>query len=583
MNYLPDSTNLGSAVEDFHRARDRAALRELLARLTGDSVQLLSYDEVRKSLRLQGGIERGLRDIPLDAIVGSVGRYSDFTRDFLPRRDVEPERWARVKLAGSSLIGLPPIDVYQIGDVYFVIDGNHRVSVARQEGAKTIQAYVTEVQTRVPITPDIRPDDLILKAEYTVFLEQTQLDRLRPEVDLDVSIPGQYPILLEHIQIHQYFMGLDWQRDISYQEAVEHWYDTVYLPVVEMIRARGVLRHFPGRTEADLYLWLAEHRAQLEDELGGSIRPEYAAHLLVEEQSPQRHNLAAQLGKLIRLIIPDKLEGGPPPGSWRSSELPPVEIDRLFKDVLVPVNGKDDGWNALEQAIVLAQREASQLFGLHVRPSDANSENENGGETEEIQIYFERRCQEAGVSGRMAFVTGEVVEQTIHRARLVDLVTINLSYPPAPGMLSRFNSGLRDLLQRSPRPLLVTPQIISPLNKALLAFDGSPKSQEALFIATYLAGAWKIPLVVCSVIDEGRVGPETLQHAQAYLETHQVHADYILESGSIQDALLHVSRDHACDFLILGGYGVRPLLEVILGSQMDNVLRQSSLPMLICQ
>lgn len=583
MSSLPDSTNLSSAVEDFHRARDRAALRELLSRLTGDSVQLLSYDEVRKSLRLQGGIARGLKDIPLDAIVGSVGRYSDFTRDFLPRRDVEPERWARVKLAASGLIGLPPIDVYQIGEVYFVIDGNHRVSVARQEGAKTIHAYVTEVQTRVPLTPDIHPDDLIRKAEYTVFLEQTQLDRLRPDADLNVSIPGQYPILLEHIQIHQYYLGLDWQRDISYREAVEHWYDTVYLPVVEMIRSRGILRHFPGRTETDLYLWLAEHRAQLEDELGGPIRPEYAAHLLIEEQSPQRNNLIAQLGKLIRLIIPDKLESGPPPGSWRPSELPPVEIDRLFKDVLVPVNGKEDGWNALEQAIVLAHRESSQLFGLHVRPPESDSENGSGDESDEIRIHFEQRCQEAGVSGRMAFVTGEVVEQTIHRAQLVDLITINLSYPPSPGMFSRLNSGLRDLIQRSPRPLLVTPQMTSPLNKALLAFDGSPKSQEALFIATYLTGAWKIPLVVCSVIDEDRVGPETLQQARSYLEKHQIHAEYILESGSILDALQRVSREHACDFLILGGYGVKPLLEVILGSQMDQVLRQSNLPMFICQ
>ncbi len=177
-----DSTgDLANAIEDFHRARSRADLRELLARLTGDLNQLLSYDEVRKMLRLQGAASRGVQEIPLNAIVGSVGRYTDFTRDFLPRRDVNPERWARVKLAASGYAGLSPIDVYKIGDVYFVQDGNHRVSVARQLGSEYIQAYVTEVYTHIPLTKDIQPDDLIRKAEYSQFLEKTSLDRLRPE------------------------------------------------------------------------------------------------------------------------------------------------------------------------------------------------------------------------------------------------------------------------------------------------------------------------------------------------------------------------------------------------------------------
>src|SRR5512137_161449 len=96
---------LGSAMADFHRARNRADLKELLSRLTGESNQLLSYDEVRQKLRIQGGTQRGIRDIRIDAIVGSVGRYEDFTRDFLPRERVQPERWARVRMAASGLVG----------------------------------------------------------------------------------------------------------------------------------------------------------------------------------------------------------------------------------------------------------------------------------------------------------------------------------------------------------------------------------------------------------------------------------------------------------------------------------------------
>ena len=184
---------MGSAIADFHRARGRADLKELLARLKGESNQLLSYEEVRQKLQLQGGMERGVRDIPLDAIVGSVGRYEDFTRDFLPRGRIQPERWARVRLAATGLVGLPPIEVYQIGDVYFVQDGNHRVSVARELGAKYIQAYVTEVHSHVQLTPDIRPDKLILKAEYSQFLGQTRLEPAQTRSRLECQHPGAIP------------------------------------------------------------------------------------------------------------------------------------------------------------------------------------------------------------------------------------------------------------------------------------------------------------------------------------------------------------------------------------------------------
>src|SRR5262245_34512965 len=107
------------AVQDFQSARQRASIQEVLARVTGRSNQLLSYDEVAEKLKLRARTERGIHNIPLDAIVGSVGRYSDFTRAFLPRRDEDKERWASVKAAMETGTGLPPIEVYQVGEVYF--------------------------------------------------------------------------------------------------------------------------------------------------------------------------------------------------------------------------------------------------------------------------------------------------------------------------------------------------------------------------------------------------------------------------------------------------------------------------------
>jgi nucleotide-binding universal stress UspA family protein len=581
-NYGLTMGSLPSALEDFRRARRQADLKELLGRIRGESTQLLSYDEVRQKLKMLGSSELGLRDIPLDAIVGSVGRYTDFTRDFLPRREVNPERWARVKLAASRLVGLPPIDVYQIGDVYFVQDGNHRVSVARQLGATHIQAYVTEVHTRVPLTPDIQIDDLILKAEYDSFLEQTQLDKLRPGADLSVSIPGQYPILLEHIAVHRYYMGLDFKRDISYPEAVAHWYDAVYLPVVEVIRNQCILRHFPGRTETDLYLWIAEHRAHLEEQLGWQINTEHTVSDLVSQFGAASENILSRIGgKILEIILPEQLEPEPPVGQWRFETLAAHSEDHMFQEILVPISGGKEGWYALEQALLVARREGAQLLGLHVVPTE---EEKGSTMALEVQAEFERRCKEAELNGKLVVAAGEVANQIILHSRIADLVITNLAYPPTSQPLARLGSGFRDLIVHCPRPILATPQVLSPLGSALLAYDSSPKAQEALFIATYLASQWHIPLVVASVQDGGHINEQTLERAKEYLEAHKVQARYaLLQAGPVGEALLEASDIYSCDFLVMGGYGLNPILEVVFGSSVDQVLRESCKPMLICR
>ena len=160
-----------------------------------------------QKLHLGGRAERGIQTIPVAAIVGSVGRYTDFTRTFLPRRSNDQQRWAGVKaaLVDDNGAGLPPIDVYKVGEVYFVLDGNHRVSIARQEGLTHIDARVIEVRSPVPLTPDIQPDDLIIKAEYAEFLDHTRLNELRPQADFSVTAPGQYEKLNEHIAVHRYY------------------------------------------------------------------------------------------------------------------------------------------------------------------------------------------------------------------------------------------------------------------------------------------------------------------------------------------------------------------------------------------
>ena len=570
-----------TAIQDFRRARNQVFLKELLARFTGRSTELLSYEEVRQKLRGFASSEIGLEDIPLDAIVGSVGRYNDFTRDFLPLFDSGQERWARVKAASDGMSGLPPIDVYKIGDAYFVQDGNHRVSVARQLGSKSIQGYVTEVHTRVPLSPDVKPDELIVKAEYAEFLERTHLDDLCPQADLSVTIPGQYGVIEEHITVHRHYMGLKQKRYIPEEEATIHWFDTVYLPAVEAIREAGILRNYPNRTETDLYLWIAEHRASLENEWGVEIKTEVAALDLLRQGNRESNSVFSRIGgKILEVILPDTLGGGPPTGQWREEARVIHRDERLFTDILVPVSGEESGWCAFDQALIIAQREGARLLGLHIVAAEEERESQAAIS---VQAEFARRCQEQGLPGHLLIASGEIARQISTQARLADLVVTTLLNPPPPQLLARLDSGFRELIQLTPRPVLAVPQVITPLNHVLLSYDGSPKAEEALFVATYLAGRWQIPLSVVTVFDNNRVAPETLLRAGVYLEERGIEAEFIVQEGPVAEAILKTADTHQVDLIVMGGYGFKPVFEMILGSTVDQVLREARKPVLICR
>jgi len=574
-------TSIQAAVLDFRRARDRAILQDVLARLTGKSDDLLCFEDVRQKLKVGSTSPRVLKEIPLDAIIGSADRCSDFTRSFLPRQSSDEQRWARVEMAMTTMSGVPPIEVYQIGEAYFVIDGHHRVSVGRQFGSSHIQAYVTELRTRVPLSPDVRPDELVIQAEYAGFLERTDLDELRPEADLSVSVAGQYRALEEHIEVHRYYMGQEQEREIAYDEAVTHWYDTVYLPAVAAIRERGILRDFPGRTETDLYLWLGQHRAELQDELGWEIGPETAAADLAVRQSPRPQRVVARVGeRILDAVTPDEIEAGPSPGQWREERLAARQDDRLFADILVAVSGAELGWQAVDQALEVARREGGRVHGLHVVRSKAGRDSDA---VQAIRSEFDRRCQAVGIAGDIAVEAGGVARRICARSRWADLVTLGLAHPPAPQRVARLGSGFRTLIRRCPRPALAVPRAASSLDRALLAYDGSPKAEEALFVATYLAGAWDIALAVVTVVETERTTSEALERAQEYLESHEVQATFVKESGPVAEAILRTAKAQESNLIVMGGYGFSPVLEVVLGSAVDQVLREAGRPMLICR
>lgn len=258
-----------AAYEKYKQYLTKAQLADLLSRMTGADGDLVSYDAVAKRLHARQQIETGIQMVPLAQIVGSVGRYRDFTRSFLPRAGANAERWTRLDAAMNSLEGFPPVELFKLGEVYFVRDGNHRVSVARANESTHIEAYVTEVRTDVPLTvSDFDRDDWLIKAEATEFENATHLNELRSEHGVRFTEPGRYPLLIQHIEVHKYLRDTECGEDAAYvemsgEEAVLSWYDTVYIPVVEAIHKYHLLAHFPERTEADLYLWIALHRERL--------------------------------------------------------------------------------------------------------------------------------------------------------------------------------------------------------------------------------------------------------------------------------------------------------------------------------
>jgi len=307
--------SLPRSQEIFYTARRRAFIQDVLAELSGKPDDLLSFDAVREQLHLTTPTQdASVEEISLDKVVGSVGRYRDFNRAFLPRGHINAERWTRIQNLQSQA-ALPPIDVFQVGDVYFVRDGNHRVSVARTRKQQTIQARVVQVPVRVPLEPDTSPDDLILKSGYTEFLEKTSLDFHHPKQHIELTRAGGYRNLLQHVEIHQFYMGLRSRHYPSLEEAAADWYQEVYLPVVERIQDSKILERFSGRTEGDLYLWIAQNRARLQMRYGVQEEAEEAVRSFAQEHRdhPLLQQARNQFQRFWSRLRPSRPQPASPP------------------------------------------------------------------------------------------------------------------------------------------------------------------------------------------------------------------------------------------------------------------------------
>jgi nucleotide-binding universal stress UspA family protein len=348
-----------------------------------------------------------------------------------------------------------------------------------------------------------------------------------------------------------------------------------------VIRELDLLKDFPGRTETDLYVWLSEHHAVLEEALGWDIGMEPAAADLAAQFGPRtKHPILRAARALLDALTPDGLKGGPAPGTWRRGQLALHRDDCMFAEILVPVSGRDSGWQAVAQAVEIACRENARLLGLHVVRSAAEKESRRALAA---QVEFARQCEALGVQGKLVVEVGRIARKICQRSHWVDLVVLEIIHPPAPRVMASLSSRFRTLIRSCPTPVLVVPGAYSPLTRPLLAYDGSPKAREALYVAAYMAARSRVPVTVVTVLEGGRVTEATLAEAGEYLKACGLLASLVLEQGPPAGAILKTAAEFDSNLILMGGYGHSPAVEAVLSSAVDQVLRTTRQSVLICR
>jgi hypothetical protein len=304
---MSDDRFQSMARSDFSKLRTRETIARILSLLKVQRDEMLSLGDVRSLLRPDSETYRGMRTVPIEKIVGSEGRYKDFNRKFLPRHDKLMRRWMRVDMAHYQNVTLPPISLFEIGGVYFVRDGNHRVSVAKAQGAEFIDAEVISLSSEIVLSPSMSLPDLkqaVIDFEKRRFYEETRLDFHRPGCMIEFTEVGRYEEILSHIREHKWYMNLKKTEEIPFEQAAVSWYDAVYFPIVTIIRDARLLARFPQTTEADLYVYVGKHWSELNRRYGPLFTLEEAAEdLSVVSRGARARKVLKALWARLRAIL----------------------------------------------------------------------------------------------------------------------------------------------------------------------------------------------------------------------------------------------------------------------------------------
>lgn len=260
--------------EDFNKAHTKAFINEIQHFLTPEEATLISLNDVKQLIKSNAETYVGMQVIPIEKIVGSEGRYNDFDNRFFPKSSHLRNRWEHVDQAALDSIVLPPIKVYEISGLYFVRDGNHRVSVAKARGTEFIDAEVVSLQSEIKLKkPDNMKDIVkqIINYEKRVFYSETSFGDITDYWCLDFSRTGRYDVIYNHILTHKYYMNQNREEEVSMEEAITSWFTTVYGPLAIAVQKNHILHSFPGRTVGDLYVWAVRYWDDLKHKFGDNI------------------------------------------------------------------------------------------------------------------------------------------------------------------------------------------------------------------------------------------------------------------------------------------------------------------------
>lgn len=298
---MPDDFHT-QAEMDFYRAKTKALTARIIGMLKPSVTDLMPFEEAKQLLKPQSETYRGITTVPLDKIIGSEGRYRDFTRFFFPKKEHLKARWTGIDTLHYKDIVLPPIILYEMGGVYFVRDGNHRVSVARSLGQEYIDAEVISLQSEIRLNADMSIDDIkhaVIEYEKKRFYKETNYPHIVGTDDLDFSEPGRFDTIREHVYVHKYYLNQHMTEEIPFHQALYSWHENVYQPLGQAIEAENLLSLFPGRTVSDLYIFLVAHWDDLKRKYGRYVEIEEAAESFKSQARSARKKPAGMLKALI--------------------------------------------------------------------------------------------------------------------------------------------------------------------------------------------------------------------------------------------------------------------------------------------
>ena len=325
-----------------------------------------------------------------------------------------------------------------------------------------------------------------------------------------------------------------------------------------------------------MYLVLSERHDELEEALGWDVEIETAVTDLIDsEKKPESF-----INRFLNFFVPE-LEQGPEPGLWRRQQLARQRNNHLFEHMLVEINGREDGWLLLDELLEMAKFDQDHILGLHVVPNESILGQKK---VQKIRQIFDERCAAAHIKGELAIeVNTNPTVPLLKWSAWSDLIVVNCERPPIYGALPRLDPHIRQLVQHSPRPMVIVPTGGKiDFSRACLGYDGSPKAKEALFMATYMASKWGTSLTIVTV-ETSQTSIEQLNQAKQYIEKRNVKANYVLRKKGIVDSLLEEAENHDCTYFVMGGFSFRPFRHLVLGSTAERILRESQIPVFICR